>query len=302
MDIETRDSGKSTRDSNIELLRILAIMGVIILHYNNPLAGGGFTYSENYAINNFVLYWLESLVICAVDLFMLISGYYMCKSEYRNLWKPVELIIQLIIFQVVLCFCRVIQGSELSLKNLLGCFLPVNYFVILYCVVYCISPYVSFTMKKIRDRDLKKMMFMLFVFFSIYPTAVDVLETFSGRSFNGLNSIDMYGDNFGYTLVNFIFCWICGAYIQITNFKLNERKALGIYFAMTTIIFVSARCLLLLGYNYDLAFSYCNPLVVISAVMIFVYFKQINVKQSTFINNVCFWTVKISCKPHIYCI
>lgn len=31
---------KKERLSNIELLRILAIMGVIVLHYNNPLAGG----------------------------------------------------------------------------------------------------------------------------------------------------------------------------------------------------------------------------------------------------------------------
>lgn len=29
------------RDSNIELLRILAITGVIVLHYNNPAIGGG---------------------------------------------------------------------------------------------------------------------------------------------------------------------------------------------------------------------------------------------------------------------
>lgn len=29
------------RESNIELLRILAMLGVIILHYNNPSIGGG---------------------------------------------------------------------------------------------------------------------------------------------------------------------------------------------------------------------------------------------------------------------
>lgn len=28
------------RESNIELLRILAMLGVIILHYNNPYIGG----------------------------------------------------------------------------------------------------------------------------------------------------------------------------------------------------------------------------------------------------------------------
>lgn len=33
---------RSARQSNVELLRIFAACGVIILHYNNPLLGGGF--------------------------------------------------------------------------------------------------------------------------------------------------------------------------------------------------------------------------------------------------------------------
>lgn len=31
---------KKDRESNIELLRILAMIGVILLHYNNPTIGG----------------------------------------------------------------------------------------------------------------------------------------------------------------------------------------------------------------------------------------------------------------------
>ena len=31
---------KKERQSNIELLRVLAIVGVVILHYNNPTIGG----------------------------------------------------------------------------------------------------------------------------------------------------------------------------------------------------------------------------------------------------------------------
>lgn len=29
------------RESNIELLRVFAMIGVILLHYNNPTIGGG---------------------------------------------------------------------------------------------------------------------------------------------------------------------------------------------------------------------------------------------------------------------
>lgn len=32
---------KAERQSNIELLRVLAILGVVVLHYNNPVLGGG---------------------------------------------------------------------------------------------------------------------------------------------------------------------------------------------------------------------------------------------------------------------
>ena len=34
---------KNKRQSNIELLRILSMLGVIILHYNNKTIGGGYS-------------------------------------------------------------------------------------------------------------------------------------------------------------------------------------------------------------------------------------------------------------------
>ena len=34
------------RQSNIELLRILAIVGVIVLHYSNPAIGGGIRFAQ----------------------------------------------------------------------------------------------------------------------------------------------------------------------------------------------------------------------------------------------------------------
>lgn len=39
------------RNSNIELLRILTAMGIMILHYNNTTMGRGLTLAENYSIN-----------------------------------------------------------------------------------------------------------------------------------------------------------------------------------------------------------------------------------------------------------
>ena len=36
---------KNERQSNIELLRIIIMIGVVVLHYNNPEIGGGLRYT-----------------------------------------------------------------------------------------------------------------------------------------------------------------------------------------------------------------------------------------------------------------
>lgn len=48
---------RKERLSNIELLRILTIMGVIILHYNNPAIGGGLTYVKEDSVIFYLLYF-----------------------------------------------------------------------------------------------------------------------------------------------------------------------------------------------------------------------------------------------------
>ena len=63
------------RESNIELLRILAMFGVIILHYNNPSIGG-LSFVKYGSLNYWFLNIAESIFVCAVNLFMIISAYF----------------------------------------------------------------------------------------------------------------------------------------------------------------------------------------------------------------------------------
>ena len=92
---------KKERQSNIELLRILAIMGVIVLHYNNAeMGGGGLGYVAKDSINEWVLRFFESVFICAVDLFVLITGYFMCKSQI-SIRKYVKLFLEVQFYMIV---------------------------------------------------------------------------------------------------------------------------------------------------------------------------------------------------------
>lgn len=277
-----RKSERKQRDSNIELLRILAIMGVIVLHYNNPTIGGGFTYSNG--INNLVLYWLESIAACAVDLFMLISGYFMVKSERRCLWKIIELVTQVIIFQVAIYLLGVILGNEFSVIGLVGRFLPTNYFVILYAVVFVVSPFIGFVMNRLTKKTLKIMMVLLVLLFSLWPTIVDFVASVLGYSFTGLNPLGAFGDGAGYTFVNFLLCWTVGGYLRIRDLKILKRKGLFGIVGLTAFICLYAKVMHSAGAELEYAFSYCSPLIILEAVLIFLTFKQIQLGQHKVIN------------------
>lgn len=54
------------RESGIELLRIFAALGVVVLHYND---GRGLLYVSGFSKH--VLYFLECISICAVDIYSL---------------------------------------------------------------------------------------------------------------------------------------------------------------------------------------------------------------------------------------
>ena len=120
------------RESNIELLRILAMAGIIILHFNNPDMGGGFSYAAYGSLNSILLYFLEIVFICGVDVFLMITGYFMLKKQEVSLYKPAGLILQVVIYGIGIYLLRLILMKEkFSLAAFGNAAIPNNYFVIL---------------------------------------------------------------------------------------------------------------------------------------------------------------------------
>lgn len=73
------------RNSSIELLRIIAMFMVVVLHC--LLTTGALEYQSR--VQYYVYWFIEALCIIAVDVFILISGYFMIKSRFKakNVFK-----------------------------------------------------------------------------------------------------------------------------------------------------------------------------------------------------------------------
>ena len=247
------------RNSSIELLRIIMMMGVIILHYNNSNLGGGYRYVKEGSLNNYYLFFLNNLFVYAVDIFIMISGYFLCKTENRKSIRIVELIIQVIVFNYIAYIVGCLNGEiHMSMRGIVGCMFPVNYYVILYAVVYLLSPYINILIQSLGKDKFRKFVLLNFFIFSGYTILVDY-----GIKLNGLSSVGLYGSSAGYTIVNFFLCYIIGAYIRSIIITMNEKKVFVTMIVMIVLMNMITILEYKSGLGYGTAWNYNNPIVIL---------------------------------------
>lgn len=260
------------RDSNIELLRLLMGMAVIILHFNYLPSGGGAIPKAN-GVNNYILHFLETICVIAVDVFIMITGYFNSSKEKINPSKAIMLLLQLIVFNLGFCIVSGIVNGDLSIRKIIGAAIPTNYYVILYVCLLIISPYLNIVIQKLDVKAFYKFVILLFVLFSIYPTLVDILKEITGNSYEGLSTISLKGSGSGYTIVNFILCYYIGAAVKITG---DEDKSIKYIIAIVLGVTLIGIWGLFLK---DTVYAYSNPVVILVSACTLKLFSTFKIKS-----------------------
>jgi len=263
------------RNSSIELLRIIASIGVVFLHYNHKDSGGGFKWIAENSLNQYYLFFIESLCIIAVNLFIMISAYYLSQTQKRKFSKVIELLLQVIIFRAGFYVADCLMGSCIfSIKGLFWSLIPVNYYIVLYSALYIISPYINICLNKLTLKQLKQLVITVMILFSVWTILVDLLTNKTGNPFNGLSTIGMYGSQFGYSIVNFSVVYIIGAYLARKEHHTSQKKSALIVLALTAAIFIGSVVEKKLGFGDTTSWNYNNPLVIVLAAYVLVIFLQ----------------------------
>ena len=196
---------------------------------------------------------------------------------------------QFIIFSAFKYTLTAIINSDFSIKGFVVSFIPSNYFIILYIVVFLISPYLNLIFENLDSKKRKFFIELMIVLFSVYPTVVDALIEVTKHSFNGLSSISMYGSQYGYTIVNFMLCYCIGAYIRFEDKKMDRIKTSRLLLVLL-VCFLALTCWSVVNnhigfYAERTAWEYCNPIVILSGMCMFLLFKRINIRNNKGINS-----------------
>lgn len=247
--------------------------------------GGGFLYVESWSINQLVMMFLESMFVCAVNLFVLITGYFIAGKKSSDLIKPLSLIAQVIIYAVMFYMITIIARiRQFDFLVLASCFVPNNWFVILYSALVVVSPFLNQFLDSISEKVKINMIIVLGIVFFLYPTLADIFSLWTGNEFLGLSTIGMYGSQDGYTIVNFILIYIIGNALKDIKPDKQIKQVLEL---ITVVLFIFGWSLLdnAMMHEQHSSWAYCNPLVVIEAVLVFQIFRNISIEHNRIINR-----------------
>lgn len=165
---------KQLRSSNIELLRIVAMFMIVVHHYcvNSGLPElvdltGSFTF------NSFLAQFLSIGGKVGVNVFFIISGYFMVKSRMK--WvKVFKILFEMLLYNITAFLLLTALGYRYSSSDYLH-ILPfvlnvAESFMASYLMLYILSPVLNKSLQALDRREYRYLLLCLLGFFSLLST------------------------------------------------------------------------------------------------------------------------------------
>ena len=278
---------KSRRLANVELLRVVAMLMVVMLHY---LGKGKLLPDKtlHMDLTGYMAWILESFSIVAVNVYVLISGYFLVESEFK-LGKVVKLVLQVLFYTVLITILAfsfgLIGKEELGIYNMIVQLFPFQleqyWFMTAYLVMYILSPVLAIGVKTLSQKSLKIVTLLMVAFMCIEKSILPVQIKF---------------DQHGYDALWFICLFLVAAYIRLYGIKILEKplNAILLYVAGCVFMLVEDFAFLVvyeklgeMGHLVGTPYHYNHILNLLASVGLFMFFLQIKLKDGKFAKFIC---------------
>lgn len=187
-----RTAVSKPRESNFELLRILAMFFVLVVHADFGAIGVPTSAEASSApLTTATRILFEFTAIVSVNLFVLISGWFGIRASVRGF---VKLLFQAVFFSTTIFVLFVALGKaqftpDTIYDALLNEWTNSQWFVVSYMILYCLAPVLNAYIDKASSRQLATtiLVYMGLQTFASFLMGVDeFMGGYSGISFTGL--------------------------------------------------------------------------------------------------------------------
>lgn len=186
------------RDSNFELLRVIAIILVLLLHADFfAIEGPNVDAIISKPVDSTLCIMVQSISVIAVDVFVMISGWFGINPTKRGVFN---LLFQILFYLVIIYVIAVCLGftvvSSQGLKDIVLA-TSSNWFIKAYVVLYIFAPLLNHYVNSASQSEFRGILVAFFLFQTVYglifPKSTDYIRGgYSPLSFMGLYLLVRY--------------------------------------------------------------------------------------------------------------
>lgn len=273
---------QQNRSSNIELFRILLMLSIVAHHY---VVNSGVFDVVSQTPNDWHDYFLLLFGMwgkIGINCFVLITGYFMCKSEI-TIRKFLKLFLEVLFYKIVCYVCFYISGYEVfSIRGLLHSLNPISSlthgFVSCFLVYYLLIPFVNILVQNLTKKQHQLLIIICMLFIVILPHC------------------NRYVIEFNY-VEWFVIIHVIASYIRFyhdeSKTPTNNQSVLFIFGGI--LLGILSVVIMMVGYEngmaklkwmYEWVIDSNALLAVVVSLMLFYGFKNLHIKQSKVINYI----------------
>lgn len=164
----------NVRNSNVEILRIIAAVLIVLSHY----ARHGINMSQTGLFNRCFLNNI-ALGNLGVDIFLIISGYFNVKAEFK--WhKILKLWTQVFTYSIFGLLIALATKQNISFRNFITALFPAIFnqywFFTAYLVLLVLSPFINKLLLTLKQKDFSRLLITMLVLWSLLELISQVLK------------------------------------------------------------------------------------------------------------------------------
>lgn len=268
-----------SRNTNLELYRIIFMVFIVAHHY--VVNSGLMEKMQDFPLSpqSIFFYLFGAWGKTGINCFVLITGYFMCKSSI-TLQKFLKLIFEVLFYNIIIYFLFVISGyEEFSYYYLLN-LIPGRYvaygFVSCFLIFYLCIPFLNVLINNLDKRKHGLLILLSLFIYTIHA------------------SLPYMGVNMNYVSW-FIVLYFISSYIRLYPSKYDSNSLLWLVCTFLCILLsvCSIIGILWLNENYEkdiLPYRMLSDsnviLALLTAVCSFMWFKNLNIPQNKYINMI----------------
>ena len=277
------------RQSNIELLRIVSMMLVLIVHADFASLGPP---SRDLMLNSPAQFTfrvlMEFVSILCVNIFVVISGWFSIRTSVKDVCKYLW---QCLYFSVgIYLFFVLFKLAPVSFNGVIGMLYlgSGEWFVKAYLALMILAPVLNAFVEHASRRQLETLLVAFYAFQTLF-------------SFHGSASFILSGNS----TFSFLGLYLLARYMRIYHCNISSSQCVALFVGSIVLnaFIYSIDVWMQTDFATGICMSYANPLVVIGAMSITILFSRLNLASSKIINYVsgsCFAVYLLHCNHWLF--